>query len=63
MVRKIVLWTLCYNFQFKAVHLKSSENLIADFLSRGKMEQFKKLAPLADDYPTPVPAEFMNLLI
>ena len=34
LVRPIVLWTLPYNFQFKAMHISSMCNKIADPLSR-----------------------------
>ena len=62
-VRTIVLWTLKYNFQFKAIHLSSVTNIIADSLSRGQLEKFKKAAPAAEVEPTPVPQEFWDLLI
>ena len=62
-LRKIVYWSLIHNCQFKAMHISSSDNLIADSLSRGQLEKFKKVAPNTEDTPAEIPQEFYKLLI
>jgi hypothetical protein len=48
LLRFVVYWTLKSNIQLKAKHMFSSFNTIADYISRGQVEQFRKLAPSAD---------------
>jgi hypothetical protein len=48
--------------QFKHAHLPSKTNVFADLISRGNFQKFKKLAPLADIFPTSVPETFWKLL-
>ena len=62
LLRFIVYQTLTLNILLKSKHIFSSENKIADYISRGQVEQFKELVPFADPYPCPIPAEFWNLL-
>ena len=61
-LRLIVYCSLIGNFQFKAVHIFSKYNSVADALSRANFQKFRCLAPLADHSPTPIPVEFWNLL-
>lgn len=58
LVRQFVLMSMLYNIHFKAVHIISSDNKLADSLSRFQMDKFRLLAPSADLLPTPIPAEF-----
>ena len=62
-LRRIVYWTLIHNCQIKAVHVPSENNVIADSLSRGQLEKFREVAPMAEETKTEVPQEFFNLLI
>ena len=62
LVRPIVYWTLLIDFQFKAKHIYSAENGIADAISRQQVDRFRRLAPSADVHPCLIPAEFWNLL-
>lgn len=62
LLRFVVYCSLKMNIEIKALHIFSKENKLADLISRGQVEQFKKLVPYADPYPCPVPAEFWNLL-
>ena len=62
LLRFIVYWSLVGNLNFKAVHISSSKNVLADCLSRGKFQKFRELLPSADPVPTTVPLEFWNLL-
>ena len=63
LLRKIVYWTLMGNFQFKATHIASSENKIADALSRGQFQRFREVAKGAKERPHQIPQEFLELLI
>jgi hypothetical protein len=51
LLRPTMYWTLLLNFQFKAKHVFSDDNCIADAISRGQVERFRRLAPPADAYP------------
>jgi hypothetical protein len=55
MIREIVLECLLLNISFKANYIEGKNNCIADFLSRFKMQEFRKAAPQAramcDQYP------------
>ena len=62
LVRAIVKWSLLYNFHVNVLHVSSSDNGIADSVSRKQWQRFKSLAPAADAQPTPIPTEFWNLL-
>lgn len=62
LLRPIVYFTLTLNFQFKAKHIFSVNNGIADAISRQQVKRFRQLAPSADLYPCAVPQEFWNLL-
>jgi hypothetical protein len=61
-LRLIVYCSLIGNFQFKAKHIYSKNNMIADSLSRANFQKFRQLAPIADILPVPIPVEFWNLL-
>lgn len=63
LVRQFVLMSMMYNIHFKAVHIESSENKLADALSRFQMEKFRLLAPSADSVPTAIPEEFWQNLV
>ena len=63
LLRKIVYWTLMSNFLFKATHIASSENKIADALSRGQFQRFREVAKGAEERPHQIPQEFLQLLI
>ena len=61
-VMKLVFWSLLGNFHIKAQFIPGFINVFADLISRGKFQKFKKLAPLADIFPTSVPETFWKLL-
>jgi len=50
------------SIQFKAIHIESSRNDIADALSRFQMNRFRSLAPEADSLPSKIPEEFWEIL-
>jgi len=62
LLRPLVYLTLVFNIQFRAKHLFSFENKIADSISRGQVARFRELAPTAEEFPSTIPAEFWNLL-
>lgn len=51
------------NFQFKATHIASSENKIADALSRGQFQRFREVPKCAEETLHLKPQEFLELLI
>jgi hypothetical protein len=61
-LRLIVYCSLIGNFQFKAKHIYSKNNMIADALSRANFQKCRQLAPIADILPVTIPVEFWNLL-
>ena len=50
------------HLHFKAVHIFSVNNAIADSLSRGQFQKFRELAPPAELKPMTMPWEFWSLL-
>ena len=55
LVRTFVVACLKNNISFRAVHVRSHDNSIADSLSRFQMDRFHKLATGADKRATPIP--------
>jgi hypothetical protein len=62
LVKPIVLWTLTFKFQFKAMHMSSVCSAIDDALSRGQMQRFRELVPNAENLPKKKGQKFLNLL-
>ena len=62
LMRELVLLSLKFNIQFKAVHVKGCMNQLADAISRLQLDRFTLLAPWADCHPCQVPIQFWNLL-
>lgn len=60
LLRTLVLLTMLNDIQFKAIHLSSSKNSIADAISR--FQRFRALAPQADLQPEQIPAEFLEVI-
>ncbi len=54
-LRRLKWISACDQFVIVAKHVAGSENQIADSLSRFLFQKFRKLAPEADKFPTPVP--------
>ncbi|XP_067260176.1 uncharacterized protein [Chanodichthys erythropterus] len=55
LLRRLTWLSACNQFIFKAVHIPSHQNQIADALSRFLFQKFRALAQEADPDPTPVP--------
>ena len=49
------------NYTVLVSHIDGMNNTLADALSRGQVEKFKTLAPLADLKPTPLPTNWESL--
>jgi len=62
LVRPLVLFTMCNNMQFKAVHVEGSKNVIADALSRFQMARFWKVAPNANKEPAVIPLKILEII-
>jgi len=62
LVRHLVLFTMCNNMQFKAVHVEGSKNVIADALSRFQMARFWKVAPNANKEPAVIPLKILEII-
>ena len=62
LLRLFVLACLQNNLVCRARHLPGTQNNIADALSRGQIHRFRKLAPLADDWPAVIPDTLQQLL-
>lgn len=60
-IRHLVLLLLQYNIQLKATYINTKANHIADALSRSQWARFRRLAPEADQWPTPLPAHIWDL--
>ena len=62
LLRPFVLLTMLNDIQFKAIHFSSSENSIADAISRFQLQRFRALGPQADMQPEQIPAEFLEVI-
>jgi hypothetical protein len=51
LLRFIVYWSLVGQFPFKAIHISSVDNAIADSLFRGQFPRFRELDPSAELKP------------
>ena len=57
LVRQLMVKAMQCNVLFRARHLPSKHNVLADALSRLQVLSFKQLAPWADRQPTPLPRD------
>ena len=62
LVRKFVLFSMMLEIVFKAVHISTYHNGIADSISRMQWTRLRQLAPEAAVDPEPIPQTFQNLL-
>jgi hypothetical protein len=59
LLRRLVLIATQCNFAFSSEHVPGCRNDIADSLSRLQLDRFRRLAPHADPWPTPLPTAVM----
>lgn len=62
LVRHLVFRLMMNNVIFRAKHIVSLDNKIADSLSRKQWFRFQKLAPEANTRPDPIPLELVNMI-
>ena len=55
LLRLLVSTCLTFNIYFRAKHLTTKENVLCDYLSRSKVQQFLHMAPWADKDPVDIP--------
>ena len=60
-LRALTLRCLHLNVVVKARHISGCSNQICDALSRFQFQRFRKLAPDADPYPTPIPNHLWSI--
>ena len=58
-IRYVVLQCLTHNILFRSEHIRSTDNIQADLLSRFQIQQFRDSCPDADIHPTPIPAHLL----
>ena len=61
LVRKLYLHAAISHFTVSFKHIFTYENATADALSRFQMKRFRRLAPDADQHPTPIPVDVWKL--
>lgn len=59
LMRRLVLVAATCNFAFAAQHIPGTHNDIADAISRFQIPRFRRLAPHADQHPTPLPTQVL----
>lgn len=62
LVRQFVLKSMEYNTHYRAVHISSANNTIADSISRRQWSRFRQLAPTAKEGPEVVPKAFRAMI-
>ena len=65
LIRIIVLQGMIHNVKINARHVRGESNELSDFLSRGRIDEFKNLAAerklQIQKYPTPIPHQIWPL--
>ena len=62
-IRMLTLTSVYNQFQISAEYIPSKDNDISDALSRFQNERFRRLAPHADNHPTPIPDSLLQELM
>ena len=63
LMRSLFFMSAHFNFAISAHFLPGSSNQLADALSRNKPERFFSLHPQANQLPTPIPQELLQMLL
>ena len=58
LIRRVVFLLLHFNILLFAIHISGSKNLLADSLSRGRVNFFQSMCPDADVVPSTIPADW-----
>ena len=56
-----IYFSMHHNFFLKARHVPGKQNTLADLLSRLQVHKFHQLAPTADQLPTPIEEDPLNI--
>ena len=59
LLRKIVVVAMKHNINFYSAHIPGRQNVIADLISRSKVQKALQIAPWLQKLPTPVPPELL----
>lgn len=62
LLRPFIIDCMLHNICFRAVHIPTKNNLIADSISRQQWQRFRQAAPQAQIKPVPVPNSFQHLI-
>ena len=62
LIRPFILLAMEYGIIFKATHISTHVNAIADAISRKQFVRFRNLAPEADEKPQAMPEPFLSLI-
>ena len=60
LVRQFILFTMRHEIVFKAQHITTKSNSLADSISRKQWSCFRTLAPSANHAPEAIPEEFLS---
>lgn len=63
LVRRLVVSAMKYNILFKAKQILGKQNALADYLSRFKFKEAKKIAPWLDLRPTVLPNKLIYIKV
>ena len=59
LIRRLVVRQLISNISLHAVHISSKTNIVADLLSRCRVEQARIVAPFLEEDPVVLPEELL----
>lgn len=62
LLRPFIIDCMLHNICFRAVHIPTKNNIIADSISRQQLQRFRQAAPQAQIKPVPVPNSFQQLI-
>ena len=62
LLRYLALLAVRHSFSFTASSVRGKANPVADAFSRFQFQQFRLLAPLAEQSPTPIPQSLLTVL-
>lgn len=62
LLRKFILLAMKHSIIFRAMHISTTSNFIADSISRKQWDRFSSVAPDANKLPEPLPKEFQSFI-
>lgn len=61
LVRRLVVVALAHNIAFSSEHIPGKTNMVADLLSRNKLQEARAWAPWLDKSPQEIPERWLNI--